>query len=122
MKVAIVGSRSCKNYNFFSKKLAQILINELNIARNEDISFISGGAIGVDLMAERFADQFAIQIEEIRPDYKTYHPKSAPIIRNKEIVRRADIVIAFWDGKSRGTQNTICEAIKQDKRLITVDI
>lgn len=28
-------------------------------------------------------------------------------MRNKEIVSEADLVIVFWDGKSKGTKNTI---------------
>ena len=36
------------------------------------------------------------------PDYERYG-RSAPLVRNKDIVNYADTVIAFWDGVSRGT-------------------
>lgn len=94
MKVAIVGSRS---------------INYADIARRippDTTLIISGGAVGVDTLAERYADKMGIKKMIIYPDYELYG-KSAPLIRNKLIVDNADLVIAFWDGESSGTEFTI---------------
>ena len=40
------------------------------------------------------------------PDYRRYG-KGAPFRRNQQIVAAADLVIALWDGASRGTAHTI---------------
>ena len=77
---------------------------------------ISGGAFGIDRCAEEYAKKHNIPIKIIRPDYKT-HGKFAPLVRNREMVDMADLVIAIWDGKSRGTKFTIDYAIKTNTRL-----
>lgn len=107
MKLAIIGSRECE-----SLTLQTILDN----IPPETSSIISGGAIGVDSMAKTAADKLKLPYEEILPDYKTFG-KTAPLVRNKEIVRRADMVIAFWDYKSHGTRHALLEGIKQDKKV-----
>lgn len=97
MKVAIVGSRS---------------ISKADISRyippDTDL-IISGGAVGVDKLAEEYADKKGIKKLILYPDYELYG-KSAPLIRDKLIVDHADLVIAVWDGVSGGTEFTISYA------------
>ena len=104
MKVAIIGSRS----------LVGVEISKYIPENVREI--ISGGAIGIDTLAEKVADERRISKSIIRPEYDKYG-KKAPLIRNKEIVERADFVIAFWDGKSRGTKFTIDYAKKLNKKV-----
>ena len=104
MKVAIIGSRSLINVEI-SKYIPE------NVTE-----IISGGAIGIDTLAEEVADKRRISKSIIRPEYDKYG-KKAPLIRNKEIVNRAELVIAFWDGKSRGTKFTIDYAKKLNKEV-----
>lgn len=76
------------------------------MSANEDDEIISGGAKGADTLAERFAKEREYETLIFSADWKT-HGKAAGFIRNKQIVVACDMVLAFWDGKSKGTQHTI---------------
>ena len=67
---------------------------------------ISGGACGVDTLAEQAARELCIPIQILRPDYRT-HGRLAPLVRDDKIVQQADLVLAFWDGSSSGTAYTL---------------
>lgn len=101
MKIAIVGSRNLK------VDIEQYIPDGVTL-------LVSGGAKGVDLSAQNYADKNNIQKLIFLPDYKTYG-KTAPLVRNKLIVQNADIVVAIWDGKSRGTKFVINYAEKIGK-------
>lgn len=107
MKVAVVGSRTFTDYKFLEKKLKKIEIDTL----------ISGGAIGADTYAQMYAEKNNIKIQIFKPDWKRYG-RSAGMIRNKLIVNTCDFLIAFWDGKSKGTKNSIDLAKKQKKKVL----
>ncbi len=85
---------------------------------NTVTEIVSGGARGVDTFAALYARKNGIKMTEFMPDYSRYG-KGAPIRRNIQIAEYADAVIAFWDGKSRGTKNTI-ELFKNLGKPITV--
>ena len=68
-------------------------------------------ARGIDSIAKEFAIKNKIKLIEILPDYKRYG-RAATIIRNKEIVKLSDKVLAFWDGASKGTLSVIKYAEK----------
>jgi hypothetical protein len=110
MKLAIVGSRSITDYNTIFK-----CVNDAVNINNIDC-IISGGARGVDSLAVKLAITQGIPYKEILPDWNT-HGRSAGMIRNKDIILAADAVIAFWDGVSRGTLNSINHAKKMKKVL-----
>lgn len=93
MRVAIVGSRN------LSVDIGKYIPKNIT-------ALVSGGAKGIDTLAERWADRNNIPKLIIKPDYDTYG-RSAPIRRNRTIVENADFVLAIWDGKSRGTKFTI---------------
>lgn len=94
MKVAIIGSR-----NLLVRNLGDYLP-----ADTEEI--VSGGARGIDSCAREYAKKNGIKLTEFLPDYERYG-KRAPLLRNLEIIDHADLIIAFWDGISRGTKYTI---------------
>lgn len=79
---------------------------------------VSGGARGVDTCAREYAQRNNIALTEFLPDYDAYG-RSAPLKRNDLIVQAADLVIAFWDGKSRGTRYTIDCAKRMGVKTIT---
>ena len=67
---------------------------------------MSGGARGVDTSAREYAKASGIKLTEFSPEYDKYG-KSAPLNRNITIIENSDLVLAFWDGKSRGTKFVI---------------
>ena len=110
MKIGVVGSRDFDDYKKLEKELNKI----------EGITVIvSGGAKGADTLAREFAEKNDIKLTEFKPDYEQYG-RGAPIRRNKEIVEYSDQIIAFWDGESKGTKNTIDIAERENKRVTII--
>lgn len=70
---------------------------------------ISGGAAGVDTWAEEAARACGLTCKVIRPDWNK-HGKVAGLLRNTEIVESASHVLAFWNGSSTGTQDSVRKA------------
>jgi len=98
MKLAIVGSRTFRDYKLLCESVAKMPepIEEI----------ISGGASGADSLAERYAKEHNIPMKVFPAEWDKYG-KSAGYRRNKDIINRADYVIAFWDGMSKGTKHSI---------------
>lgn len=80
---------------------------------------ISGGARGVDRVAASAARSAGHAVREFRPDWDR-HGKSAGFKRNAQIVEAADRLVAFWDGKSRGTADTIKKARQADLHITVI--
>ena len=109
MKIAIIGSRTIDLQN-----LSDYLPDNIS-------EIVSGGAKGIDTLAAQYAREKGIALTEFLPDYARYG-RGAPIVRNKQIVEYADEVLAFWDGKSKGTLSVIryCEKIGKKCRVIEI--
>ena len=94
MKVAVIGSRG-------------IIIDNLQDYLPEGTTeIVSGGAKGVDTCAREYALSNGIALTEFKPEYNRYG-RGAPLKRNITIIEYADVVLAFWDGKSKGTKFVI---------------
>lgn len=116
INLAIIGSRNYNNYIQAEEQIIKILKeNNLNISK-----IISGGAIGTDKLAEKFAEVYNLPIEIIKPDWSK--GKSGGVIRNTEIINKSDYIIAFWDGLSRGTLDSINKSKKNNKKLFVIYI
>lgn len=109
MKLAIIGSRNIRNIDIFPHIPSGVSL------------IISGGAKGIDTLAAAYAKKHDVKIVEILPDYKK-HKKGAPIKRNSIIVDLADMILAFWDGKSKGTEYVInlCKKRGKECRIILI--
>lgn len=94
MRVAVIGSRGLRVEN-----LEQYLPTDTT-------EIVSGGAVGIDTCAKEYALTHGIKLTEFLPEYKKYG-RSAPLRRNVTIIEYSDLVLAFWDGKSRGTKFVI---------------
>jgi len=98
MKYAIIGSRTCTSRKFVFPVLDKILCAG-------DI-IVSGGAKGADSLAEEYAQQKEFTVVVYKAMWDLYG-KSAGFKRNVQIIDDSDEVIAFWDGKSKGTKHSI---------------
>lgn len=105
-KMGIIGSRTFVNYEFMKKILDSFSFSEI----------VSGGARGADSLAKKYAKEKNLLITEILPDWNQYG-RSAGFKRNKLIVDQSDAIIAFWDGKSKGTAHSIRLAKKVGKNV-----
>lgn len=114
MKIAVIGSRTFND----AALLENTLLEKLDM--NAVTELVSGGAQGADSLAEAFAAKYGLAIQVFKPDWKQFG-RGAGVIRNKEIIAAADQVIAFWDGKSKGTLSSINLAKKLCKPLILVE-
>ena len=77
---------------------------------------ISGGAAGIDTLAEQYADKHRISKLILRPNYNLYK-KGAPLKRNDVMADICDTALIFWDGKSKGTKHTIDYLKKTGKEI-----
>ena len=107
MKLLIVGSRKIKDFD-----LSPYVPSDVDL-------IISGGASGVDALAEAYADAHRISKLILRPQYQRFG-RGAPIRRNREMVELADRVVAVWDGVSRGTAGTVAYAQRLGKEVTVV--
>lgn len=110
MKIAVVGSREFPDRGFVESKVVEWL------TLNDNPELISGGANGVDTWAECVADNLQIKKSIYHAHWSKYGIK-AGYMRNVDIVKNSDMVLAFWDGKSKGTKHSIDLAIKAGKPL-----
>ena len=117
MRIVVGGCRDFGQYELIERHLNHILQQY----DHSNITFLSGHCSGVDMLAERYAVLHGIPFEQYPADWKRYGRAAGPI-RNEQMVKKADCVIAFWDGKSRGTKNLIHLAKNHGKDLHIVHI
>lgn len=101
MKAAVIGSRNLR-------------VNNLGDYLPEGVTeIVSGGAKGIDTCAKNYALSHGLKLTEFLPEYGKYG-RGAPLRRNITIIEYADMVLAFWDGKSRGTKFVIDNCKKRN--------
>jgi CRISPR/Cas system CSM-associated protein Csm4 (group 5 of RAMP superfamily) len=108
LNILIAGGRDFDDYALL-KSFIKDIIKEIDY---DTITIISGMARGADMLGVRFAEENNYQLKKFPAQWNKYG-KMAGFIRNKQmlnyLVNEKDecIVIAFWDGKSKGTGHTI---------------
>lgn len=107
-RVVLAGGRDFTDYDLLRTSCLSFLGNKLT---SHQVIVVSGHAPGADSLGERFAQEHGLQIE-LHPADWAKHGRAAGPIRNKEMAECADALIAFWDGKSKGTKNMIDLALR----------
>ncbi len=117
--VAIVGCRRYNDYDYFKQRVDAWIENHGPVD-----GFVSGGATGVDTMAERYAKEAGIPITVLRPDWRPngrYDP-SAGLRRNTDIVAACDALIAFPSPMSKGTPDSMKKAREAGKDVTVYSV
>ena len=106
LKIIIAGSRTITDYDQLVYALTGAI--QAGILTSADsFEIVSGGAIGVDTLARRYATEFGLKLTEMKPQYKGPNDRGAPLRRNKDIANYGDVLIAIWNGYSTGTNDII---------------
>ena len=114
MKVIIAGGRDFTNYTILENCVDKCL------SRQDEITIVSGQAKGADTLGEKYAHIHKHKIDSHPANWDLYG-KSAGYKRNEEMAKVADALIAFWDGKSKGTKHIIDLAKKKGIRYKVVN-
>jgi hypothetical protein len=105
VKVLVCGSREFTDRERIREVLATLPAT---------VEIIHGGARGADRIAASVASELGLKVlPPFLADWERFG-KRAGYLRNYEMLdERPEVVIAFWDGESRGTQHTIAEAVSR---------
>lgn len=114
LRIIIAGGRDFNDFKLLFKSVEKIQSDYVDKHFNElsRVCIVSGTARGTDKLGELYAERVGVHIYRFPADWETYG-KSAGYRRNAEMAKFASednnigVLIAFWDGKSRGTKHMI---------------
>lgn len=117
MRCVIAGSR------YKEKRMDGAVIKHVldKLHHKHEITVVLSGRCpnSPDMDGEDWANANQIPIEPYAADWDK-HGKGAGHIRNSEMAKNADMLVAFWDGVSKGTLNMIAAALKKPHAWIYV--
>lgn len=108
MRIAVVGTRTFENYTYLKSVLDAVI-------RPDDV-IITGDAPGTDALAVKWAKERGREYVSHAAEWERYGDAAGPI-RNAKVVADAEVMIAFWDGRSRGTIDAIGQAVQRGLRV-----
>ncbi len=117
----VAGSRTFSDYPLLCNKLDKLLVNFA-----PEVTIVSGGARGADMLAEQYAKERGYEMRVFPADWSL--GKRAGMIRNRlmhEYISRFPHrgVLCFWDGESKGTANNfqLAEVYKNSLKVVRFD-
>lgn len=113
MKVVIAG---CRDYNDYTEGKEYIEKIISSFSHNHEITILSGNCTGADKIGEAYAAENGFAIELYPAEWEKYGRYAGPK-RNQKMAEASDIIICFWDGKSKGTASMIKCAKKLGKAV-----
>lgn len=97
-RVIIAGGRDFRDYDLLAKTMNHLLSNV-----RDEITVVCGKARGADTLGEQYAKEHGYSVQYFPADWNKYG-KSAGYLRNTEMAKNADALVAFWNGASLGTR------------------
>lgn len=117
MRIIIAGSRTYNNYNRVARGIHKVIKN----LHYDKLLIATGSARGVDRCGELYAHYNNIEYKPFLANW-VKHGKAAGPIRNQEMAEYGHILIAFWDGKSKGTKDMIYKMELRNKPVFLYKI
>lgn len=114
-RLIVAGSRNFNNYELLKQKCDSLLSQK---RLTHSIVIVSGTARGADTLGEQYAHERGYAVERYPADWE-HDDKAAGPIRNSQMAAHADALVAFWEGKSRGTRDMI-EKAKERNLLVRI--
>ena len=110
-RIIIAGGRKFNDYEMLKRTMLKFIRKLHDHIDFNKIEIISGNANGTDKLGEKFAREYNYNLS-VMPAQWDLHGKSAGYVRNNEMLvyaKEADysVLVAFWDGKSKGTKDMI---------------
>ena len=113
MRIIIAGGRDFKDYRRLK------LVVEHNVQNLDCIEIICGEAKGADTLGKQLAVSKGWTVHSYPANWERYG-KAAGYRRNEEMAKHAEALIAFWDGKSKGTKHMIDSMLLLRKPVVIV--
>lgn len=116
MKIIIAGGRDFNNLEYMTQVMTFLGIFPTEVVSGGQKSYNkeTNQSYGADYLGEKWAAGMTVPIKTFSADWIT-HGRAAGPIRNGQMADYADFLVAFWDGKSRGTKNMIDQMIERKK-------
>jgi len=108
VRVAIVGSR---HFSDLSR------VGEYVKSLPPRASIITGSASGVDASATKAAREKGIPVQVMPASFEELADTAKSTARNQRLVDSCDVLVAFWDGSSKGTRTTVERALDSGKEV-----
>ncbi len=108
MRVAIVGSR-----RFAEPERVAEYVNGLP----PRASIVTGSASGVDAAATKAARARGLSVQVMPASFEETNDPGKSNVRNQKLVDACDVLVAFWDGASKGTRATVERALDSGKEV-----
>ena len=106
-RVIVCGGRDFRDKELCFETLEKVL------SEYDSVGIVAGHARGADTYGEEFAKIHGIKVSIFKPDWKLYGRGAGPV-RNRQMLKYAleenAVIVAFWDGASKGTKNMIEQA------------
>ncbi len=109
-KVIIAGSRGFTDKKFLFNRAGWWYGS---LPSTPEIIVVSGGAAGADKLGEQWAKFMDFPVHHypvLAADWEK-HGAKAGMLRNVEMAKVGDVLLAFWDGVSKGTKQMINTAL-----------
>jgi len=115
LKVVIAGGRDFDDFELMEEKLDSLLQNY----DHRDIEIVCGCSRSIDKLGEKYALKNNMETSHFVSN-KEFGKRSV-YLKNEEIAKYSDCLVAFWDGKSKGTEMMVNLAKRNDLKIRIIE-
>jgi hypothetical protein len=108
MRIAIVGSRHFPDMERVSDYVRSL---------PSSVSVVTGSASGVDAEAVRAARERDLPLRVFPASFEEGKDAATAAARNQRLIDACDVLVAFWDGSSQGTRQTVERALDSGREV-----